>query len=277
MIDTYKFTSGNNGYVSLEVNPHLANDTKGTVAEAKRLYAEVDRPNLMIKVPATKAGIPAIRELISNGISVNVTLIFSGDMYSLVRESYLSGLEDLNKKNQDLSIISSVASFFVSRVDTAVDKILSEKGLQSEDIIGRSGIANAKIAYREFEKTFTSARFLKLQDAGANIQRPLWASTSMKNPKMRDVLYVENLVGPNTVNTMPDVTLDAFIDHGVAKNTITENVDDSYQHMDKLDSMGIDLTEITDALLDDGVKVFADSFDKLIGNISQKRDTLSVS
>lgn len=277
LMDTYKNTRGKNGYVSLEVNPHLADDTDGTIVEAKRLHEEVDRPNLMIKVPATKAGIPAIRELISSGVSVNVTLIFSRDMYSLVRESYLSGLEDLHKKDMDLSKVSSVASFFVSRVDTAVDKIISERGLDSEVQMGQAGIANAKIAYKEFEQIFTSERFLRLEKAGANIQRPLWASTSMKNPEMRDVLYVENLIGPNTVNTMPDVTLDAFIDHGMAKNTITANLNDSYNHIDKLAAIGIDMVGITDMLLADGVKAFSDSFDLLIGNISKKRATLSIS
>jgi transaldolase len=231
----------------------------------------------MIKVPATKAGIPAIHELISVGISVNVTLIFSVQMYDLVREAYISGLEQFHKNTADLSKVASVASFFVSRLDTAVDKKLLENGFVSEEFSGRAGIANAKIAYGEFEKTFSSKRYLKLRDAGARIQRPLWASTSMKNPDMRDVLYVENLIGPNTVNTMPDVTLNAFIDHGIAEATINEKVNDSYAHMEKLSSAGIDLAEITDTLLEDGVKAFADSFDNLLQNISHKRSMLSVS
>tara|TARA_B100000809_G_scaffold124412_2_gene122595 strand:+ start:20440 stop:21549 length:1110 start_codon:yes stop_codon:yes gene_type:complete len=276
LCDTYRSTEGQNGYVSLEVNPHLANDTKGTIGEAKRLYAEVDRQNLMIKVPATKAGIPAIHELISVGISVNVTLIFSVQMYDLVREAYISGLEQFHKNTTDLSKVASVASFFVSRIDTAVDKQLLENGFVAEELSGRAGIANAKIAYGEFQKTFSSERYLKLRAAGAKIQRPLWASTSMKNPKMRDVLYVENLIGPNTVNTMPDVTLNAFIDHGIAETTINEKVNDSYAHMEKLASAGIDLAEITDALLEGGVKAFADSFDDLLQHISHKRSMLSV-
>ena len=274
--DTYRSTEGQNGYVSLEVNPHLANDTKGTIGEAKRLYSEVDRQNLMIKVPATKAGIPAIHELISVGISVNVTLIFSVQMYDLVREAYISGLEQFHKNTTDLSKVASVASFFVSRIDTAVDKQLLENGLVAEELSGRAGIANAKIAYAEFQKTFSSERYLKLRASGAKIQRPLWASTSMKNPEMRDVLYVENLIGPNTVNTMPDVTLNAFIDHGITEITINEKINDSYVHMEKLASAGIDLAEITDALLEDGVKAFADSFDDLLQNISHKRSMLSV-
>ena len=277
LYDTYRSTEGQNGYVSLEVNPHLAHDTKGTVDEAKRLYSEVDRQNLMIKVPATKAGIPAIHELISIGISVNVTLIFSVQMYDLVREAYISGLEQFHKNGADLSKVTSVASFFVSRVDTATDKKILEQGLVSEGFSGRAGIANAKIAYVEFEKTFSSARYLQLRDAGAKIQRPLWASTSMKNPEIRDVLYVENLIGPHTVNTMPDVTLNAFIDHGIAETTINENINDSYAHMEKLASVGIDLKEITDTLLEEGVKAFADSFDDLLQNISHKRSMLSVS
>ena len=275
--ETYKSSEGQNGYVSLEVNPHLANDTKGTIREAKRLHSEVGRQNLMIKVPATKAGIPAIHELISVGISVNVTLIFSIQMYDLVREAYVSGLEQFHKNTADLSKVASVASFFVSRVDTVVDKKLLENGFVSKKFLGRAGIANAKIAYGEFEKTFSSERYLNLRNAGAKMQRPLWASTSMKNPDMRDVLYVENLIGPNTVNTMPDVTLNAFIDHGIAEVTINEKVNDSYAHMEKLSSAGINLAEITDTLLEDGVKAFADSFDNLLQNISHKRSMLSVS
>ena len=271
----YKETGAQNGYVSLEVNPHLANDTDGTVAEAERLHKEVDRPNLMIKVPATKAGIPAIHQLISKGISVNVTLIFATEMYSLVREAYLSGLENLYENGADLSKTTSVASFFVSRVDTAVDKAISEEKLLSDDLKGMAGIANAKIAYKEFQDTFSSRRFKKLREYGANTQRPLWASTSMKNPEMRDVLYVENLVGRDTVNTLPDVTLNAFIDHGKSENTITENVNDAYSHMNELIVAGIDMSLITDGLLEDGVRAFADSFDQLLENISHKRSTLS--
>ena len=272
--DTYKNTEAQNGYVSLEVNPHLANDTDGTVAEAERLHKEVDRQNLMIKVPATKAGIPAIHQLISKGISVNVTLIFSTKMYSLVRGAYLSGLESLHATGADLTKTTSVASFFVSRVDTAVDKAIAERNLLSDEYKGMAGIANAKIAYKEFQDTFSSSRFKKLRESGANTQRPLWASTSMKNPELRDVLYVENLVGPDTVNTMPDVTLNAFIDHGKSENTITENVNDAYNHMNELTSAGIDMSVITDALLKDGVKAFSDSFDQLLENISHKRSTL---
>ena len=275
LADTFKNTGGQNGYVSLEVNPHLANDTDGTVAEAERLHKEVDRPNLMIKVPATKAGIPAIQQLISKSISVNVTLIFSTEMYSLVREAYLSGLENLHGNGADLSRTISVASFFVSRVDTAVDNAISEGKLLSDDLKSMAGIANAKIAYKEFQDTFSSSRFERLREAGANIQRPLWASTSMKNPALRDVLYVENLVGQDTVNTMPDVTLNAFIDHGKSENTITKNVTDSYNHINALIAAGIDMSEITEVLLKDGVRAFADSFDQLLENISHKRSTLS--
>ncbi|MED6296077.1 MAG: transaldolase [Chloroflexota bacterium] len=275
LADTYKKTDAKNGYVSLEVNPHLANDTDKTVAEAERLYKEVGRPNLMIKVPATESGIPAIQQLISKGISVNVTLIFSTEMYSMVREAYLSGLENLHVSGADLSKTTSVASFFVSRVDTAVDSAISQGKLLSDDFKGMAGIANAKIAYKEFQDTFASSRFEKLRAAGANIQRPLWASTSMKNPAMRDVLYVENLVGPDTVNTMPDVTLNAFIDHGNSENTITKNVDDAYNHISALTTAGIDMSVITQTLLEDGVKAFADSFDQLLENISQKRSTLA--
>ena len=275
LADTYSNTRVQNGYVSLEVNPHLANDTDGTVAEAERLHKRVDRPNLMIKVPATKSGIPAIHQLISKGISVNVTLIFSTEMYSLVREAYLSGLENLHANGADLSKVISVASFFVSRVDTAVDNAISEEKLLSDELKGMAGIANAKIAYKDFRDTFSSVRFEKLREAGANIQRPLWASTSMKNPALRDVLYVENLVGQDTVNTMPDVTLNAFIDHGKSENTITKNVNDSYNHINELIAGGIDMSAITEELLKDGVRAFADSFDQLLENISHKRSTLS--
>ena len=275
LADTYSNTGVQNGYVSLEVNPHHANDTDGTVAEAERLHKRVDRPNLMIKVPATKSGIPAIHQLISKGISVNVTLIFSTEMYSLVREAYLSGLENLHASGADLSKVISVASFFVSRVDTAVDNAISEQKLLSDDLKGMAGIANAKIAYKDFRDTFSTVRFEKLREAGANIQRPLWASTSMKNPELRDVLYVENLVGQDTVNTMPDVTLNAFIDHGKSENTITKNVNDSYNHINELIAGGIDMSAITEELLKDGVRAFADSFDQLLENISHKRSTLS--
>ena len=272
--DIYHATGQTDGFVSLEVNPHLATDTKGTIKEARKLFQAVDRPNLMIKVPATPAGIPAIKTLISEGINVNVTLIFSRVVYGTVREAYISGLEELSNRGGDLSKVSSVASFFVSRVDTAIDGCLEES---DQHLIGKSAIANAKAAYEDFRQTFSLGRYQTLQNSGAKVQRPLWASTSVKNPDFSDVMYVDSLIGSGTVNTMPDVTLNAFIDHGIAETTINENINDSYAHMEKLASVGIDLKEITDTLLEEGVKAFADSFDDLLQNISHKRSMLSVS
>ncbi len=271
----YDATGGRDGYASLEVNPHLAADTEGTAAEARRLFAELDRPNVMIKVPATPEGIPAVRQLIGEGINVNITLIFALDMYAKVREAYLDGLDKLASTGGDVSKVGSVASFFVSRVDSAIDGQLDDKisggdaGLK--ELLGKAAIANAKLAYREFNDTFGQSRFAALKAKGANVQRPLWASTSVKNPTYSDVLYVESLIGEHTVNTLPDVTLDAFLDHGKPKITLTSGVDEASKALQGLQSAGVSMEQVTSKLLADGVKAFADSFDALLGNVDAKR------
>ncbi len=275
----YRQTGGADGYVSLEVNPRLAFDAEGTIAEAKRLFGAVDRPNLMIKVPATPEGIPAIRGLIGEGVNVNATLIFSLDLYTGVREAYLHGLEDLLHKGGDLRRVGSVASFFVSRVDTAVDarlQTLIDKG-QSDlrDLLGKAAVANAKLAYQAFKETFSGPRFAALRARGARVQRPLWASTSTKNPAYSDVLYVEPLIGPDTVNTLPPETIRAFLDHGRAEAAIEEGVAEARQTMVRLAELGIDMGAITSKLLTEGVKAFTDSFEKLLAGIENKRRAIA--
>ena len=274
----YERTAGADGYASIEVSPHLAHDTAGTVAEARRLHSTLERPNVMIKVPATSAGIPAIRQLIGEGINVNVTLIFSLDAYAQVREAYIGGLEDLASSGGDPSGVSSVASFFVSRVDASVDgqiEHLAANGSPELDaLMGKAAISNAKVAYRDFRLTFGDERFAALEGRGARVQRPLWASTSTKNPDYSDVLYVDELIGPDTVNTLPDVTLNAFLEHGNPANTIDRELDDAVRTLEALEDAGISMSQVTDKLLTDGVKSFADSFDALIANIEGKRSRL---
>lgn len=272
----YDSTGGADGFASLEVNPHLAHDAERTVSEARRLFAALGKPNAMIKVPATPEGIPAIRTLIGEGINVNVTLIFSLDMYAQVRDAYIDGLDALIKSGGDPSRAASVASFFVSRVDTAVDGALESAGGESaRALMGKAAVANAKIAYRDFKATFASDRFRRMARMGARVQRPLWASTSAKNPEYSDVLYVESLIGADTVNTMPDATLRAFLDHGAARaDAIEDGVDDAVGAMDAIARAGVNMSEITDRLTADGVKAFADSFDALLANIAAKRDRL---
>ena len=268
----YDQANGADGFASLEVSPRLAHDTGATVEAARRLFAALDRPNAMIKVPATPEGLPAIRQLIADGINVNVTLIFSLDMYARVREAYVSGLEDLAASGGDLSAVASVASFFVSRVDTAVDGLLTARAGESlQPLMGKAAIANAKIAYQDFKRTFASDRFSALAGKGARVQRPLWASTSTKNPEYSDVLYVETLVGPHTVNTMPDATLDAFMDHGAARPSIEDDAAEAYEVIRSLEAAGISMEAVTAQLMDEGVKAFADSFDLLLENIDAKR------
>ena len=274
----YERTAGADGFASIEVSPHLANDTKGTVAEAQRLYATLQRPNVMIKVPATPAGIPAIRQLISDGINVNVTLIFSLDAYAEVREAYVSGLEELELAGGDPSCVSSVASFFVSRIDASIegklDELIASGNSELKGLMGRAAIANAKMAYRDFVQTFSNDRFTALETAGARVQRPLWASTSTKNPEYSDVLYVDELIGPNTVNTLPDVTLHAFLEHGNPRTTIDSDLDEAERTMQALEDAGISMSQVTSKLLEDGVKSFADSYNALIANIEDKRARL---
>ena len=274
----YDRSDGVDGYASLEVSPRLAADTDGTIAEARRFFAVLDRPNVLIKVPATPEGIPAIRQLIGQGINVNVTLIFSLESYRQVQEAYISGLEDLTEKGGDLSRIASVASFFVSRVDVAVDNalddIVARGNSAASSLRGLAAVANAKLAYQAFEETFGRQRFAALKAKGARVQRPLWASTGTKNPAYSDVLYVDSLMGPDTVNTMPDATLEAFLDHGQVNQAITQGVTEAQDTVKSLASAGISLSSVTTQLLADGVKAFADSFDQLMVNIEEKRSRL---
>ena len=275
---TYDRTAGADGYASLEVSPHLAHDTEGTVAEAERLFAALDRPNVMVKVPGTPEGIPAVRRLIGEGININTTLIFSLDAYRGVREAYIGGLEDLAVRGGDVSKVASVASFFVSRVDTAVDTLLEERindGRQElKGLLGKAAVANAKVAYKDFKGDFGSGRFNQLREKGARVQRPLWASTSVKNPAYSDVLYVESLIGADTVNTMPEVTLTAFLEQGRADNALEQDIEGAEQTLASLEEVGISMEEVTGKLLADGVKAFADSYDQLVANIAEKRADL---
>jgi transaldolase len=267
----YTETEAADGYVSLEVSPYLAHDTDGTVAQAKHLWQTVNRPNLMIKIPATKEGIPAVRQVIAAGINVNVTLIFSIERYREVMEAYQSGLEDCLLAGGDIEKIHSVASFFVSRVDTKIDPKLLECGSSASALLGKAAIANAKLAYDEFRKVFSDARFGKLQLAKANFQRPLWASTGTKNPTYSDVIYVDNLIGPATVNTVPPATLDAVRDHVKPVTTIMSGLDECRQQIADLEKLGISMDVVTDELEAEGVKSFADAFTALLKTVDECR------
>lgn len=269
----YNESDGIDGYISLEVAPTLANDTDGTIAEGRRLYAEVSRPNLMIKVPATEAGIPAIRTLISEGINVNVTLMFSLHDYDNVAEAYIAGLEDLVANNGDPSKVASVASFFVSRVESDMDDALEAVG--NTDLLGKVAVANTKLAYQRFQETFSGERWQDLADKGARVQRPLWASTSTKNDAYSDVKYVDELIGPDTVNTMPPETKDAFKDHGTVARTIDTDVDDAQSTIDALAEVGVDYDAITQNLQDVGVEKFEKPFANLLNSIRTKAENMA--
>ena len=268
----YDRSQGVDGYASLEVSPRLAHDTEGTVSEALRLFAALDRPNVMIKVPATPAGIPAIVALIGEGINVNVTLIFSLSTYEAVAEAYLSGLEELIGRGGNLSRTASVASFFISRIDSAVDLALAEHG--NDELQGKIAISNAKVAYGRFQEIFSGQRWDKLADRGARVQRPLWASTSTKNPSYPDTLYVDLLIGAETVNTVPPSTLNFFLDHGRVASTLGEGLEQAREQLDQLAEIGVDLDAITQKLQDGGVASFAKSFESLMTSVSSKRDQL---
>jgi transaldolase len=268
----YQSTSGGDGFVSVEVNPDLAHDTDGTLKEVRRIWADVDRPNVMIKIPATKLGIPAIQAAIAEGMNVNITLIFSLDRYAEVMDAYLSGLEMRRGSGHSIDRIASVASFFVSRIDTAVDQALDQiretgeyKDLSS--LYGKAAIASAKLAYQKFQSTFNSPRFEKLSDYGAKVQRPLWASTSTKNPAFPDTYYVDNLIGPDTVNTLPPATLEAFRDHGKVGRTVDKNIDQAEKALEGIEQIGISLKEVTDQLEKEGVDKFAQSFHNLLRTV----------
>jgi transaldolase/glucose-6-phosphate isomerase len=266
------------GYVSLEVSPLLALKTDETIAEARRLWKAVKRENVMIKVPGTAQGIPAIRQLIGEGININVTLLFAQEVYEKVAEAYIAGLEDLAGRGGNLKKMASVASFFISRIDTLVDSKLEEKIKATSDpkqqtllksLLGKVAIANGKLTYQRYQKIFSGPRWQALAAKGAQTQRVLWASTSTKNPNYRDVIYVEELIGPDTVNTMPPATVDAFRDHGKLRNSLTEDVPAAAKVMEDLGRAGISIKEVTDKLTTDGVKLFADAFEKLLAAVKK--------
>jgi len=273
----YDETHGGDGYVSLEVSPHLARDTGGSIAEAKRLWQAVERPNLMIKIPGTHEGIPAIEQLISEGINVNVTLMFSLRHYDVVSRAYITGLERRDAYSPGGNKIwpVSVASFFVSRVDNVIDPMLEKIGTQEALALrGKVAIANAKLAYRRFRETFYGEPFDSWRKKGVHVQRPLWASTSTKNSAYSDVLYVEELVGPDTINTMPLKTLEAFRDHGRASETLGKGLAQAEADIAQLKKLGIDLNAVTEKLQNDGVDSFAASYDKLLASLKKKRQEI---
>jgi transaldolase len=277
----YESTKQRDGYVSLEVSPYLARDTQGTLNEARRLWKAVGRPNLMIKVPGTTEGIPAFQQLIGEGINVNVTLLFSQEVYQNVANAYVAGVEQL-AAHGEVSKIASVASFFISRIDNAVDAAIANRLKTSKDaseqdqlksVQGKVAIANGKLAYQRYQKTFGSDGWNKLAAKGAQTQRVLWASTSTKNPAYRDVLYVEELIGPDTVNTLPPATLEAFRDHGLPRLSLTEDIPGAEQTMKTLAQLGISIDEVTDKLTEDGVRLFAEAFDKLLKAVVKNTQT----
>jgi len=266
------------GYVSLEVSPYLARKTQETIDEARRLWKAVQRENVMIKVPGTAEGLPAIRQLIGEGININVTLLFAQDVYEKVAAAYIAGLEDLAGRGGNLKKMASVASFFISRIDTLIDSMLNDKLKATTDaaqqallksVLGKVAIANGKLTYKAYQSIFSGPRWQALAAQGAQTQRVLWASTSTKNPAYRDVIYVEELIGPDTVNTMPPATIDAFRDHGLLRNSLTEDVAGAQKAMDDLARAGISMKQVTDKLTDDGVKLFADAFDKLLAAVAK--------
>jgi transaldolase len=269
----YDHTGGLDGYVSLEVNPQLAYDTPDTIKEAKRLFNILGKPNVMIKVPATDAGIPAVEALIADGVNVNVTLLFSVDQYGKAAEAYLKGLEKHLSTGGNIGKVSSVASFFVSRLDTSVDTQLEKLG--NKDLLGKAAIANAKVAFDRFRGIFTGPRWEGLAGKGARVQRVLWASTGTKNPRYPDTLYVDGLIGEHTVNTLPPATLKAFIDHGKVASTLNIGLDKAKDQIRQLTKLGIDLAGITKKLEEDGVGLFAKSFESLMNSIAQKKKEVS--
>jgi transaldolase/glucose-6-phosphate isomerase len=274
----YESSKARDGYVSLEVSPLLALKTQETIDEARRLWKAVNRPNVMIKVPGTAEGLPAIRQLIGDGINVNVTLLFAQDVYEKVAEAHIAGLEDLAKRGGNLNKIGGVASFFISRIDSLVDSMIGDKLKTASDpqqqallksLLGKVAIANGKLTYQRYQRIFSGPRWDALAAQGAQTQRVLWASTSTKNPAYRDVMYVEELIGPDTVNTMPPATIDAFRDHGKLRNSLTEEVGGAQTVMDNLAKAGISIKEVTTKLTDDGVKLFADAFHKLLAAVEK--------
>jgi len=278
MRPVYDSANRKDGFVSLEVSPYLANDTQGTIAEARRLWKAVGRDNVMIKVPGTPEGLPAIEQLVSEGMNINVTLLFAQEVYEQVAEAYISGLEKYAASGGDLSRVASVASFFISRIDTLVDSIINDKLKATNDpaqqallksVLGKVAIANGKLTYQKYLKIFSGPRWEALAKKGAQTQRVLWASTSTKNPNYRDVLYVEELIGKDTVNTIPPATFDAFRDHGKLRESLTENIEAAHEIMEALPKAGINIKDVTDKLTKDGVKLFADAFDQLLAAVEK--------
>lgn len=280
---TYERSGGQDGFVSIEVSPYLAHDTQGTLTEVRRFWQSIQRPNLMVKIPSTPAGVPAIHQALAEGININITLIFSLDNYRQVAEAYLAALQERVEAGKDISHIASVASFFVSRVDVLVDRLLEDRikaaqgsGEQEKlkALQGKAAIANARLAYQQFLRLFSGPRFAALKQHGARVQRPLWASTGTKNPAYRDVLYVEELIGPNTVNTMPLPTIDRFREHGRVRLSIEDQLSEAQAELAALTDVGIHYDEVTRQLQEEGVQKFIDSFQKLFACIDNKRKVL---
>ncbi|WP_034258748.1 transaldolase [Aequorivita capsosiphonis] len=265
----YEETKGTDGFVSLEVSPLLARDTEGTIKQAQDLWKRVDRKNVMIKIPGTKEGLPAIRKCLSKGINVNVTLLFGLPRYREITEAFMSGLEDRLKADKPIDNLASVASFFLSRIDVMVDPMLKKNN--ADDLVGEIAVASAKKAYQIYLEVIASDRFKKLEAKGAQRQRVLWASTSTKDPSFSDVKYVENIIGRETINTLPMETIDAFRDHGEAARTLTRGIDHANKAMDDLKNTGIDIDEITKNLVDEGIEKFNKAYDKLLKSIADQR------
>lgn len=280
---SFDATKGADGYASLEVSPHLAYDTQATVTDARRLFQALDRPNVMIKIPGTPEGLPAVEQCLSEGINVNITLLFSVDVYEQVAQTYISALEKRAARGEPVAGVASVASFFVSRVDTLTDEKLKariemapseEEKARLRSLQGMAAVANAKIAYQRYKQIFSGRRWEALAAKGARVQRCLWASTSTKNPDYRDVIYVEELIGPDTVNTLPQNTLDAFRDHGKAALTLENGVAEAHEAIRRIEAADISFKAVTDELQTQGVRLFCDSFDKAVESIVQRREAL---
>jgi len=271
----YDGCNGNDGFVSIEVAPQLAGDTKGTVESARELWRAIDEPNLFVKIPGTVEGIPAIKQCLAEGININITLLFGIDRYGEVIDAFFGGLEELDRSGGDITTVSSVASFFVSRVDTEVDRRLESIATpEALALRGKAAVANAKLAYALFQERFASDRWKALADKGAAVQRPLWASTSTKNPSYPDTLYVDELIGPDTVNTMPDSTLADFEDHGRLERTVDQGLDGARGVFADLANVGVDMADVTHTLEEEGVATFSKSFDELITSLETKADQL---
>jgi transaldolase len=280
----YETSAGVDGFVSLEVSPHLAHDTAGTIAEAQHLFHAVDRPNVLIKIPGTAAGVPAIEAMLSEGVNINITLLFAIEDYEAVAQAYLSALERRVAAGKPVHTIASVASFFLSRIDVLVDQLLTQRAQADtaptdaphpEQLLGKVAVANAKLAYQSFKRLFSGARWQALERQGARVQRPLWASTSTKNPHYSDVCYIEPLIGPDTVTTMPDETIEAFADHGViVANAIEADVEGARQVLRDLERLGIDLDAVTQQLQREGVQKFIEPFDQLLQALEARRQEI---